>query len=152
MERAISEADQRDLIDPETLRATLELMPRRPGIAIVRQTLDHATFTLTRSELERLFMPLARRAGLSKPLTLQWVNGFEVDFYWPDLGLVVETDSLRYHRTPAQQARDRYRDHVHTAAGVTPLRFSHGQIKFQPSHVEATLAATAAWLRPAMNA
>lgn len=25
----------------------------------------------------------------------------------PDLGLVVETDGLRYHRTPAEQARDR---------------------------------------------
>jgi very-short-patch-repair endonuclease len=122
-------------------------MPRRHGIAVVRNTLDRATFTQSRSELERLFMLLAGRAGLSKPLTLQWVNGFEVDFYWPDLGLVVETDGLRYHRNPAQQAQDRYRDQVHTAAGMTPLRFSHGQVKFQPAHVEATLAATAARLR-----
>ena len=36
--------------------------------------------------------------------------------------LVVETDGLRYHRTPAQQSRDRRRDQAHTAAGLTPLR------------------------------
>ena len=51
------------------------------------------------------------------PLTKVWVNGFEVDFFWPELRLVVETDGLRYHRTPAEQARDRLRDQAHTAAG-----------------------------------
>lgn len=71
------------------------------------------------------------------------MNGFEVDFFWPELGLVVEADGLRYHRTPAAQARDRLRDQVHTAAGLTPLRFTHDQIRFEPKHVEATLAAVA---------
>jgi very-short-patch-repair endonuclease len=75
------------------------------------------------------------------------VNGFEVDFYWPDLGLIVETDGLRYHRTPAQQSRDRLRDQVHTAAGLTCLRFTHEQITFHPAHVEHTLRATAERLR-----
>jgi very-short-patch-repair endonuclease len=30
------------------------------------------------------------------------VNGFKVDFFWPELGLVVETDGWRYHRTPGR--------------------------------------------------
>jgi len=47
----------------------------------------------------------------------------------PELGLVVETDGLRYHRTPAQQARDRRRDQLHTAAGLTTLRFTHAQVR-----------------------
>jgi very-short-patch-repair endonuclease len=57
--------------------------------------------------------------------------------------LVVETDGLRYHRTPAQQARDRLRDQTHLAAGLKPLRFTHAQMKFEPAYVEATLAAVA---------
>jgi very-short-patch-repair endonuclease len=69
------------------------------------------------------------------------VHGFEVDFYWPDLGLVVETDGLRYHRTPAQQARDRLRDQTHAAAGLTALRFTHAQVRYEPVHVAATLLA-----------
>ena len=36
-----------------------------------------------------------RRAGLAAPLTGRYVDGHRVDFYWPDLGLVVETDGLR---------------------------------------------------------
>jgi very-short-patch-repair endonuclease len=69
------------------------------------------------------------------------VNGFKVDFFSPELGLVVETDGLRYHRTPGQQARDRRRDQVHTAAGLTQLRFTRAQVVFEPGHVQATLAA-----------
>jgi very-short-patch-repair endonuclease len=41
------------------------------------------------------------KAGLPSPLSKQIVNGWEVDFYWPDLGLVVETDGLRYHLMPS---------------------------------------------------
>jgi hypothetical protein len=56
----------------------------------------------------------------------------------------VETDGLRYHRTPARQARDRLRDQAHVAAGLTQLRFTHAQIAFDRGHVKATLAAVAA--------
>lgn len=68
---------------------------------------------------------------------------FEVDFHWPGLGLAVETDGLRYHRTPATQARDLLRHQVHTAAGLTQLRFNHYQIKHEPGHVRAVLATVA---------
>jgi very-short-patch-repair endonuclease len=96
---------------------------------------------MTRSELERRFLPIARRVGLPPPLTKHHVNGYEVDFYWPELGLVVETDGLRYHRTPQQQARDLLRDQAHAAAEVERLRFTHDQIAHDPAHVERILAA-----------
>ena len=149
LEAAINEANRLDLIVPQSLREYLDETPRRPGIAVVRETLDRRTFALTDSELERRFLRLVRDAGLPRPLTQQRVNGFRVDFFWPDLGLVVETDGLRYHRTPAQQARDRLRDQAHTAAGLTPLRFTHAQIRYEPGQVGGTLAATIARLRAA---
>jgi very-short-patch-repair endonuclease len=105
--------------------------------------LDLQTFTITDSELERRFLRLARAAGLPTPETQAWVNGFRVDFHWPRLGLVVETDGLRYHRTPAQQARDRLRDQAHTAAGLTALRFAGVQVRFEADQVQATLVAVA---------
>jgi very-short-patch-repair endonuclease len=76
-------------------------------------------------------------------LTQQRVNGFKVDFYSPELGIVVETDGLRYHRTPAEQARDHIRDQTHAAAGLIPLRFTHEQVRYDPGYVERTLAAVA---------
>jgi very-short-patch-repair endonuclease len=143
LERAINEADKLDLVDPETLRAYLVDAVRRPGVVNLRQTLDRRTFALTDSELERRFLPIARRAGLPLPETGAQLNGFKVDFYWRELGLVVETDGIRYHRTPAEQTRDRIRDQVHTAAGLTPLRFTRSQVAYEPRYVEATLARVA---------
>lgn len=143
IERMINEADKYNLAHPPGLRRALDERSGEPGVAQLRQILDRRTFRLTKEELERRFLPLARKAGLPVPLTGQWVNEFEVDFYWPDLGLVVETDGLRYHRTPAEQARDRLRDQAHTAAGLTQLRFTHEQVRYEPDHVRRILAQTA---------
>lgn len=94
--------------------------------------------------MERLFLPIAARAGLPTPFTQQWINGYRVDFYFPTLGLVVEADSLRYHRTPAQQTTDTRRDQAHAAAGMERLRFTHSQIRYEPRYVEAVLRRVAA--------
>ncbi|HET8564998.1 MAG TPA: DUF559 domain-containing protein [Solirubrobacterales bacterium] len=146
LERMINEADKHNVAHPPGLRRELEGRAGEPGVAKLRHILDRRTFRLTKEELERRFLPLACKAGLPTPLTGRWVNEFEVDFYWPDLGLVVETDGLRYHRTPAEQARDRLRDQTHTAAGLTPLRFTHEQVRYEPDHVLGVLGATAALL------
>jgi very-short-patch-repair endonuclease len=81
------------------------------------------------------------------PVIQARVNGHRVDFYWPDLGLVVETDGLTYHRTPAQQIRDRERDQAHTRAGLTQLRFANAQVRENPEAVAATVTAVADRLR-----
>lgn len=147
LERAVNEADKLDLIDPEQLRAELDLLAGRPGVRVLRMLLDRRTFVLSASRLEQRFLPIVRRARLGRPQTGVEVCGFSVDFFWPDLGLVVETDGLRYHRTPAEQARDRLRDQAHTAAGLTPLRFTHAQVAYEPEYVGRVLAATARRLR-----
>lgn len=143
LERAVNEADRLDLIDPSALRAALDAYAGRPGVARLRELLDRRTLRLTDSDLERRFLPLVSQAGLPLPLTRQRLNGFRVDFFWPDLRLVVETDGLRYHRTPAQQARDHARDQAHLAAGFTPLRFTHAQVRYEADHVRSTLQAVA---------
>jgi very-short-patch-repair endonuclease len=98
--------------------------------------LDRRTFVLTDSELERRFLPLARAAGLPPPRTQARLNGFRVDFYWPELGLVVETDgALPPHAGAAEP-----RPPAHTAAGLTPLRFTHADVVHDPGHVQNTLA------------
>jgi Protein of unknown function (DUF559) len=146
LERAVNEADKRDLVDPETLREELEGFARTPGVRKLRRLLDRHTFRLSDSDLELLFHPIAAAAGLPVPVTKAWVNGYEVDFFWPDLSLVVETDGLRYHRTPAAQTRDRRRDQTHTAAGITTLRFTHYQVKYERRHVKGVLEKTASHL------
>jgi very-short-patch-repair endonuclease len=142
LERAVNEADKHDLVDPEALRAAIDDHRGEPGVALLRTAIDRRTFRFTDSALESRFLALVRGMGLPLPLTRQRVNGFLVDFYWPDLGIVVETDGLRYHRTPGQQARDRLRDQAHVAAGLTALHFTHGQVHHEADHVRAILEST----------
>jgi very-short-patch-repair endonuclease len=143
LERAVNEADRLDLIDPEALFAALDDHPGQRGTGPLRELLGRHTFRLTDSELERRFLRLAEAAELPMPVTGKRLNGFKVDFYWPHLGLVIETDGLRYHRTPAQQTRDKLRDQAHTAAGLTALRFTHEQVRFEAGHVRETLRTVA---------
>jgi very-short-patch-repair endonuclease len=146
LERLVNEADAARGVDLDlpALRRYCDRCGGEPGVRRLRRLLDPETFRLSDSELERLLRPLALAAGLPQPLTKVVVNGYEVDFYWPDLALVVETDSLRYHRNAIKQSRDLLRDQIHTAAGLITLRFTHWQVAREPEHVEAILAATQA--------
>jgi very-short-patch-repair endonuclease len=139
LERAVNQADVHDLVDPETLRRSLDDYVGMPGARTLRTMLDRHTFRLSDSDLEIYFRPLALAAGFALPLSKQWVLGFEVDFHFPDHGLIVETDGLRYHRTPAQQARMVKRDQTHTSHGFRVLRFTHWQIAHAPNEVVEVL-------------
>jgi very-short-patch-repair endonuclease len=145
LEAAINEADKLNLVDPATLENALDQMPLFPGVGMLRTTL--ARYTRTDSNLERRFLALLRKARLPLPATQEHIGPGRIDFHWPDLALVVETDGLTYHRTPMQQLNDRKRDQAHTAAGRTQLRFANLQVRESPGDVAATLASVIQRLR-----
>jgi very-short-patch-repair endonuclease len=146
LERAVNNADKRGLVDPETLRDELVRFEGEPGVRPLRHLLDKLFFRLSDSDLEIYFSRIVKAAGLPMPLSKQRVNSFEVDFFWPDLGLIVETDGLRYHRTPTAQTRDARRDRAHVMAGMTPLRFTHYEVRYEPGRVRISLTKTIAML------
>lgn len=152
LEAAANEADQLDLIDPEALRAALDRCPPRPGVGILRTLLDAQTFVLTESELERRFLRLVRAAGLPRPESQVWLDGRRVDFYWPELNLVVECDGLRYHRTASRQSSDLRREQAHAMAGRPALRFSHREVRHEAGRVEETLRRVMERLSPSARA
>lgn len=141
--RAVNQADRLELVNAEGLRAALEREQSRPGVGRLRSLLDRQGAAFADTLLELRFLDLVRAAGLPEPELQAYVNGYRVDFYWSQLGLVVETDGPRDHRTPSQQTRDRRRDHEHAVEGLTPLRFTEAQVRYEPGHVRATLAAVA---------
>lgn len=143
LEAAVSEADHRGFIDPESLRLAIDGL-RRPGARRLRNLLDATAYEMTATKLEHLFRLLAGDAGLPPPLTQAQLGRSRVDFFWAELGLIVETDSLRYHRTPFTQANDARRDNANAARGLTTLRFTHWQVKNEPEYVRGELRAVAA--------
>lgn len=147
VERAVNDADKRDPIDPEVLREDLSLFAGETGVRPLRHLLDKLFFRLSDSDLEIYLRRIVNAAKLPIPLTKQRVNRFDVDFFWPDLGLVVETDGLRYHRTPSAQLRDARRDRAHVMAGMTPLRFTHYEVRYESGRVGTEPTKTVAMLR-----
>jgi very-short-patch-repair endonuclease len=139
LEAAVNMADSMDLLDAEYLRTTLEDYPRVRGVAPLRRLLERDAFRLTDSELERMFRRLVDDVGLPVPETRRHTDGFRVDFVWPEVGLVVETDSLRYHRTAISQRRDAARDHAHLFADRESVRFTHYQVAYEKTHVRRAL-------------
>ena len=62
LERAVNEAINKDLTDPDELRKAVT----SGKLCLL---LDRDTFTVTDTELEQRFLPIARAAGFPKPLT-----------------------------------------------------------------------------------
>jgi very-short-patch-repair endonuclease len=68
------------------------------------------------------------------------VAGHEVDFHWPEAGLMVETDGGETHATRAAFERDRARDARLTALGWRVVHFTYRQVAAEPGRVGTLLA------------
>jgi very-short-patch-repair endonuclease/predicted transcriptional regulator of viral defense system len=93
----------------------------------------------TRSELERAFLRLCRRARLPMPEVNVRIGRDLVDFLWRERRLVVETDGYLYHRGRFAFENDRDRDLRLRALGFEVIRFSDRQIDAEPSRVAAAV-------------
>ncbi|HEY6399376.1 MAG TPA: type IV toxin-antitoxin system AbiEi family antitoxin domain-containing protein, partial [Solirubrobacteraceae bacterium] len=132
VECSVTEAD---------LAATIRRHPEYPGAAILRAATQRDEGpALTRSQAERLFLDLIRRAGLPHPATNVRTGRYEVDFLWRDAQLVVEVDGYAFHRDRAAFERDRRRDAALMAAGMRVMRFTWRQIVEEPLTVVARTA------------
>jgi very-short-patch-repair endonuclease len=94
----------------------------------------------TGNDLELMLLKACRRARLPIPETNVVVVGFEVDFFWREQRLIVETDGYQAHRGSVAFAEDRRRDAALTANGYTVLRFTHDQVKYETTTVVATIS------------
>jgi hypothetical protein len=113
----------------DVLRLHVEIEPGHAGAARFHEVVRaHDLETVTRSELEDEFLELCDRYDIPRPLVNAVVEGFEVDFCWPECRLIVETDGRR-HATLAAFERDRARDARLTAIGWRVMRFTARQVR-----------------------
>jgi very-short-patch-repair endonuclease len=105
------------------------------------QTLERREPQITRSKLEERFLKLIAQAKLPRPEVNVTVEGHEVDFFWSEHRLMVETDGAATHLTPIAFEDDRARDARLTAAGYRVVRFTRRQVTERPRAVASTLSA-----------
>lgn len=138
--RAVERAEVLRLFDLGAVLGTLSAHPTHPGARRLRNALAvYRDDELTRSELEARFLTLCADHHIPRPLVNRVVDGEEVDFYWPEQRLIVETDGRRTHLTPAAFERDRASDARRALAGDRVVRFTHRQVCDEAARVAGTL-------------
>lgn len=120
---AVNEAELRQLFDLKPVERVLARLPGRRGRHKLRRVLSayKDVRPFTRSRGERLVFAICDQLGLLKPRVNTWVHGYEVDFYWPEAGLVLEFDG-GVHGTTRRFYDDRKRDRALAARGIHVVR------------------------------
>ena len=100
LRRAITEAEYRNLFDLTALIAVVESNPGSRTTKLMTAATE-GRLHRTRSPLEDRFLRFVDRYGVEEPESNVRLEGYEVDFLWRRVGLVVELDGLAEHGTRA---------------------------------------------------
>jgi very-short-patch-repair endonuclease len=139
LERALTEAYARGVVRRRELQALITRRRRHRGARRLR-ALTEAPPALTRSEAERRFLALVRKASLPAPEVNVRLEAYEVDFLWRPQRLIVEVDGYAFHSSRRAFEDDRRRDADLAARGFHVIRITWWQIISEPEAVVGRLA------------
>jgi hypothetical protein len=134
--QAFEEAQVLHHLPPAPLAAEVLARRRYRGNARLRAILDGAVDpAAVKSILELRFLRMCAAHGIPRPLVNEKIGIWTPDFLWPERRLVVETDSVAFHRTPAKKRRDAEKDAFLTDNGYRVLRVSCADVTETPESV-----------------
>ncbi len=133
LDRLITQAVRKRILDLQAIEAALARHARRPGLAKLKQALrDYRPHPDRRSDLERAFDELIAGTDIPPPQRNVTIDGWEIDCYWPRVGLAVELDGRAYHTAVRDMEKDKLKDarllrkRIRTMR-ITELRFTLDQ-------------------------
>jgi very-short-patch-repair endonuclease len=111
---AVEAGERQDLLDQRKLDELYERSRGRRGRRVLRAAVAEMVGPApwTQSELERRFLALIREHGFPEPQANALVEGYPdpVDLWWPQQRLVVEIDSVTWHKSRGRFEGDRLKD------------------------------------------
>jgi very-short-patch-repair endonuclease len=144
VERALHEAEVRQLTDRVSLPMLLERHPGRRGTRVLRELLaSDEPVGITRNEFEEAFLALIDSYRLPRPrmnaaLALRG-RFFEVDALWEAHRFLVELDSRGVHGTKKRFESDRHRDRILVAESYRIMHVTWLQLRDEPEAIAADL-------------
>jgi very-short-patch-repair endonuclease len=138
-ERALAEAEARQLVRERDLAEVLSRNGGRRGAGVLRAFLVGEGAALQRSGAERRLLTLVRAAGLPAPELNVRLGRFEVDLLWRAGRPIVEVDGYAFHGGRAAFERDRRRDAELQAEGLKVMRVTWRQLAGEPDAVVTRL-------------
>jgi very-short-patch-repair endonuclease/predicted transcriptional regulator of viral defense system len=145
LERALHEAEVRELRDRVSLPMLLERYPGRRGARNLRAVLgSEEPVGWTRNDFEEAFLALVDAYGLLRPrmnadLALRG-RFFEVDALWEEQRVALELDSRGVHGTKKRFESDRQRDRILVAEGWRTMRVTWWQLQDEPEEIATDLS------------
>jgi very-short-patch-repair endonuclease len=137
---ALDRCARQGLLDLIALDALIARSRGFRGVARLRDALDvHRTPAFTRSGLERRFLELIRSSDLPPPSTNLFIEGYELDAYWPAERFAVELDTYDHHGSPAAFEADRLRQEDLKLAEIEMTRITGTRLDREPEAVIARL-------------
>jgi hypothetical protein len=137
LEVALVAAESKGLLKRRRLAELIAERRGLPGIPKLERILALEPATV-KSDVELLMLPIARAAGVERPLVNHPIavpggsGPLIVDCAWPELRMVVEADSQRFHGDWERAAADRERDQLLSLAGWRCHRFVRDRLVLAP--------------------
>ena len=140
LDQALDNAHRLGLLDLIEIDELVSRSKGFRGVARLRTALAiHRPTAFTRSGLERRFLDLVQRAGLPRPSMNLFVEGHELDAYWPAERFAVELDTYDYHGSPAAFEADRIRRESLKLAGIEMTQITGNRMDREPRAVAERL-------------
>ena len=132
LDRLITLAVRKRLLDLEKMQSALTRYGRRPGVNKLKAALkDYLPRPERKSGLERAFDELlARHPEVPPPQRNVYVEGWEIDCYWPEQRLAVELGGRPYHIVAKEIERDRLKDAKLLKVGIRVLRITDSRFEY----------------------
>lgn len=141
LERALDAAVAAGTVTAESFATTATRFRSCAGMPIVRAVIDRSLpeVRMTRSEAERTFLRLLRRARMPLPeVNLRVIDAAGhvryLDFAYPQWGIAIEIDVHDSHLRVVGRNRDGHRQNDLVPAWI-PLRFDELDLRFAPDAV-----------------
>ena len=133
LERALNEAEVRQLRDRVSVFELLERYPRRRGAATLRELIaSKEPRGITDEELEERFVSFLDAYELPRPRLNAYLHlrgrHFKVDCLWMEERFAVELDGRAAHGTRQAFERDRERDRILLVEGWRSMRITWRQL------------------------
>jgi very-short-patch-repair endonuclease len=141
LERAIDRADRLELLDLAAIdRIAEEVRGHRGRGPLLRAMTVHRETGFTRSGGEKRMLAALHDAGIRRPLVNNFVEGYELDFYWEHERFAVELDSWEHHRGRRSFEDDRKRREELAMVGIETIGITGTRLKREPRKVAMRIA------------
>jgi very-short-patch-repair endonuclease len=137
---AVDRAELLDLLDLTDAEDLLRRCGTHRGRHPLRDALDlYRDPAFYRARSERLLIALIKRAGLPRPMMNAYIEGHEIDAYWPAERFAVEVDGWIAHRSRRSFELDPLRQENLKLAGIEMVRITARRIEREPNEVACRL-------------